>query len=208
MGASATAICDVHSAASCAVRNGDLSYSTPGESFERLQSDTSCADDEHMLIAQIAEYAFGQSERHRARRRRILPDRSLRARSPSRGDRGAEEKRETRANRPGRLSGLERVADLAEDLGFPEHERVEPGGDTAEVAGDIVSRMDVEMIDQQVALDVVCARECVDQLVARVVDARRERRVQLDPIARLEGRVLDDSRASLGTESENADPLP
>ena len=208
VGASATAICDVHGAASCAVRNGDLSYSTPGESFERLQSDASRPDHEHVLIAQIPEYAFGQSQRHRARRRRIRPDRSLRARSPSRGDGGAEEKRETRPNRPGSLSGLEGVAHLAENLGFPEHERVEPGGDTAEMARDIVAGVDVEVIDQQTALDVVRARECVDQLVARVVDARRERRVQLDPVARLEGRVLDDSRATLGTESESADPLP
>jgi hypothetical protein len=63
------------------------------------------------------------------------------------------------------------------------------------------------MVDQKIALDAVHAGERVDQLVARVLDTGAQARVQLDPVARLEPCVLDDSRAMLRAHAESADSL-
>ena len=72
---------------------------------------------------------------------------------------------------------------------------------------DVVSRVDVQMVDEQLALDAVRAGECVDQLVAGFFDPRYEARVQLDAVTRLERRVLNDDGATLGTEAESTDAL-
>ena len=69
-----------------------------------------------------------------------------------------------------RASSLERVSDLPQDLGLPEHERVETGRDAAEVAGRVLARMDVEVLNEQVARNIVNRRERVHEFVAGVVD--------------------------------------
>ena len=103
--------------------------------------------------------------------------------------------------------GRERVAHLPQDLGLAEHEGVEARGDATEVARDVLARVDVEVIEQQLARYPVCGRERVDELVARVLDAGGQARVELDAIARLERRVLEDRRAALRAEPERADAL-
>jgi hypothetical protein len=75
------------------------------------------------------------------------------------------------------------------------------------VAYDVLARVDVQVVDEQLARDVVDRRECFDELVARVLDAGGQPRVQLDPVARLEHRMLEDDRAALGTDPERADPF-
>ena len=101
--------------------------------------------------------------------------------------------------------GLERVAHLAQDLRLAEHEGVEAGGHATEVARDVLARVDVEVIEQQLARNVVRRRERVDELVARVLDAGGQACVQLDAVTRLERGVLEDGRAALGAEPERAD---
>ena len=73
------------------------------------------------------------------------------------------------------------------------------------MARNVLARVDVEVIEQQLPRHAVCGRERVDELVARVLDAGGQARVELDAIARLERSVLEDSRAALRTEPERAD---
>ena len=51
------------------------------------------------------------------------------------------------------------------------------------MARDVLARVDVEVVDEQVAVDAVRVGEDADQLVARVVHAVGEVRVQLDAVA-------------------------
>ena len=124
-----------------------------------------------------------------------------------RRDRGAEEHRERRPREPFDRAQGERVSDLAEDLRLAEHERVETGRDATEVPRDVLSRVDVEMVEQELARNVVRRRERVDELVARILDAGGQPRVQLHAVARLEHGVLEDRRAALGAKPERADAL-
>ena len=82
-----------------------------------------------------------------------------------------------------------------------------PAATRLEVARDVLAGVHVEMVEQQLARDVVRVRERVDELVARIVDARGEPRVELDAVAGLQHRVLEDRRAALGAEPERADAL-
>ena len=157
-----------------AVRDRDVRDATAFCGFERLQPDPSGAYDQHVPLAEVAERALGERERHRARCRRVRADRGLRARAPAGRNRAAEEKPQSRADGPRSLAGLVRLADLAEDLGFAQNEGVEPRGDPAEVARNVLAGMNVEVVEQQLARDVVRVRQRIDELVARIVDARGE----------------------------------
>jgi len=75
------------------------------------------------------------------------------------------------------------------------------------MAGDVVSRMDVQVVHEQRPLDAVRTRELVDELVARLLDAVREHRVQLEAVAGRQRSVLDDCRTALRSGAERADPL-
>ena len=67
--------------------------------------------------------------------------------------------------------------------------------------------MNVEMVDQKIALDTVGAGERIDQLVACVLGPGCEPRVQLDPVTGLKHGVLDDCGAMLRAHAESADSL-
>jgi N-methylhydantoinase A len=67
--------------------------------------------------------------------------------------------------------------------------------------------MDVQVIRQEPALDVMEDGQRLDELVASVVDSGRQRRVQLDAVTRLERSVLDDGRTALGAGPESAEAL-
>ena len=108
---------------------------------------------------------------------------------------------------PAALAGAERVTDLAEDLRLAEDERVEARGDATQVARDVLSRVHVEMVEQELARDAVRGRERIDELVARVVDTGGQARVELDAVTRLQHRVLEDGRAALRAGTERADAL-
>ena len=100
-----------------------------------------------------------------------------------------------------------RLSHLSEDLGFAEHERVEPRGDAAQVTRDVLARMDVEMVEQELARNAVRGRERVDELVARLLDAGGQSRVQLHAVARMEHGMLEHRRAALCAKPERADAL-
>ena len=100
-----------------------------------------------------------------------------------------------------------RLSHLAEDLGFAEHERVETRSDTAEVPRGVLTRVHVEMVEQELARNAVRRRERVDELVARFLDAGGQSRVQLDAVARVEHGVLEHRRAALCAKAESADAL-
>ena len=53
----------------------------------------------------------------------------------------------------------------------------------------------------------MCARQRIDELVARVLDSRGETCVELDAVARLQRRMLEDGGAALGAGAERADAL-
>ena len=189
------------------VRDGDVGDPATLGRLQRLQPDSTRSDDENVLLAKIAQRAFGEREGHRARGRRVRADRGLRASAAAGRDRGAEEERQPGPDRSGRPAGVERVTDLAEDLRLAEDERVEARCDAAEVARDVLSRVHVEVVEQELARDVVRRRERVDELVARVVDAGGQPRVELDAVTRLQHRVLEDGRAALRAGPERADAL-
>jgi N-methylhydantoinase A len=67
--------------------------------------------------------------------------------------------------------------------------------------------VDVEMIHERLAIDAVRVRECLDENVSSILDAVREERVELDPIARRENDVLDHLGAPLRAESERPEAL-
>ena len=190
-----------------AVHHRDLADVTTAQGLQRLQRDPARADDECPLRPQIAEHALREREGHRARRRRVRADRGLRTSAPTRGDRGAKEQLEDGPRRPVLLGVLEGLANLPEDLRFAEHERVQAGGDTREMQRDVLSRVDVEVIQQRGAVDAVRLRELVDQHVAPFGDALDEVRVQLDAIAGGKSCVLVDLGTPVGSESERAEPL-
>ena len=103
--------------------------------------------------------------------------------------------------------GRERVAHLPEDLRLPEDERVEPGRHATEVASDVLAGVHVEVVEQQLPRDAVRARKRVDELVARILDAGSQPRVELDAVAGLQHRVLQHRGAALGARPERADAL-
>ena len=172
------------------VRDGELRDPAAGGGLQRLEADAPGADDERALLSEIAERPRSERERHRAGGRGVRADRGLGAGAAAGRDRGAEEQREHRACGRGRARRVLRVPDLAEDLRFAEHERVEPRGDAAEVPADVLARVDVEVVDEQLAVDAVALREHVDQLLARALDPVREVRVELDAVAGREHGVL------------------
>ena len=174
---------------------------------EGLTSDAPRADDDEIRLAQVAEDPLGERERHRAGCRRIRADAGLRARAPAGRDRRAEQELEPWTHGSPRTPLRERGADLTEDLGLAEHERVEAGRHAAQVTCDVLTRVDVEMVEQELARNVVRGRERVDELVAGVLDAAGQPGVQLDPITGLERRVLAHDRAPLRAGPERAEPL-
>ena len=202
------ALRDLDRALARAVHQPDLNDGTTHQGRERLQPDPARSDDQHVLLAEIAEHSLCEGQRHRACRGRVRADGRLGPRAAARCDRGTKKQRELRADGARGRSRLEGVAHLAENLGFPEHERVEPRRNSAEVARGIVSRMDVQVVREELALDAVEAGQRLDQLVASVLDAGGEPGVQLDAVARLERGVLDDAGAALGAWPESADALP
>ena len=189
------------------VRDRELHDAAAGGGLQRLEPDSPSPHDEHPALAEIAENALRKRETHGAGGGRVRPDRRLRTCPTPRPDRGAEEKREHRAGRARGRSLPERVADLAENLGLAEHERVEPGRHATEVPCDVLARMDVEMVEQQSAVDAVLAGESADQLVARINDTVGEGRVQLDPVAGGEHSVLAHGGTALGSRAESANAL-
>ena len=112
-----------------------------------------------------------------------------------------------RPDRSLRLRSGERVADLAEDLGLTEDERVQPCRDAAEVSRDVFAGVDVEVVDEQLTRNLVRIREGVDELVPRVLDAGGQARVELDAVARLQRSVLGDRRAALDPCAERSEAL-
>ena len=156
--------------------------------LERLPPDPTGADHERLALPQIAERPLGEGERHRARGRGIRSDRRLHACAPPCGDRGAEEQRQNTPRRRCCARVGEARSDLAENLRLPEHERVETGCDATQMPRDVLTCVDVEVVDEKRPIDAVGARQLVDQLVAGVVDALLEIRVQLAPGNRSSGR--------------------
>ena len=73
--------------------------------------------------------------------------------------------------------------------------------------GDVLARVDVEVLDERRALDPVRLGERVHERIARVLDSVDEVRVQLDAVARREHRVLEHLRAALGAEPERPETL-
>ena len=189
------------------VRDGDVGDPATFGRLQRLQPDATGSDDQNVLLAKIAQRAFGEREGHRARGRRVRADRGLRASATAGRDRRAEEERQSGPDRSGRPAGAERVTDLAEDLRLAENERVEARCDATQVARDVLSRVHVEVVEQELARDAVRRRERIDELVARVVDTGGQSRVELDAVTRLQHRVLEDGRAALRAGTERADAL-
>ena len=195
------ALGDVDRARLRAIRDGDSHDPATLGRLQRLQPDATRADDEKAPVAEIAQRPFCERESHRARGRRIRADRGLGAGPPASGDRGTEEQRETRPDRSLRRPRLERVADLAEDLRLAQDEGVEPGGDAAQMAGDVLARVHVEVVEKELARDGVRGRQSIDELVARILDSGRQLRVELDAVARLQNRVLENGGTALGTRA-------
>ena len=188
-----------------AVGDGDVPDAAGGDRLERLEPDSPCTDNEHAARRDVAEHALGERERHRARRRGIRTDRGLRSRSAPGGDRSS---RQQRQHLPDVIAAVtEGIAHLAEDLGFPQHERVQPRGDATQMPGNVLTRVDVEMLDERRALDSVHLCERVHERIARVLDSVDEVRVQLDAIARREHRMLEHLRAALGAQPERSETL-
>ena len=100
---------------------------------------------------------------------------------------------------PARLEG---VAHLPEDLGLAEDERVQARGHAAQVARDVLVDVDVQVVDEQVAVDAVRAGEHVDHLVAGALDAVGEVGVELDAVAGREHGVLLHRGAARGARPE------
>ena len=192
---------------SCPVRNGDARDPAARRHCERLPADPARADDEEVPLAQIAEHTLGESERHRARRRRVLADARLGTGPSTRRDRGAEEEVEAGPHRSLRPPCGECAADLAEDFGLTEDERVQPSRDAAQVARDILAGVDVEVVDEQFTRYPVRRREDIDELVPRILDPGGQARVQLDPVARLQHSVLRDRGAALDPRAERSEAL-
>ncbi len=151
--------------------------------LQRLHRDASRPEDQHALVTEIAEHPFGQCERHRAGGGRVRADRGLGTRAPTGCDSRAEEQRKHRPRRSGGARFLERVADLPENLGLAEHERVEAGRNPAEMTRDILACVHVEVVGEQTPVDPMLAREDGDQLLARLLDSAGEVRIQLNSIA-------------------------
>ena len=189
------------------VGDHQVSYTATLRCLERLKPDAPGADHQDARIADTAESAVRERERHRARRRRVRPDRSLRARTPRRREGAAEENREAGSGRALLARQPVRLSNLAEDLGFAEHERVETRSDAAEVPCGVLTRVNVEMVDQELARNAVCRRERVDELVAGFLDAGGQSRIQLDAVTRVEHCVLEYRGAALCAKAESADAL-
>lgn len=187
------------------VRSGNALHAATRRRLQRLESDAPRTDDKHMAVAQVSQDPLRERERHRARGRRIRPDRGLRARPPTGCDRGPEEQRECRAGSLPRV--LESVSNLSQDLRLTENERVEPCRHAGEMTRNVLARVDVEVVDERRAVDRVRVRESVDQRIARAFDAVDEVRVQLDAVARRKNGVLGHLRAALGPETESAESL-
>ena len=175
--------------------------------LQRLQPDAPGSDHEDPPVAKLSEHALGERERQRARGRRVRADSGLRTSATTGRDRRAEEQGEDVADRLLLHGGRERLSHLPQDLGLAEHEGVEARGHTAEVARDVLARVDVEVIEQQLRADTPCAVESASTSSSRAPRRRRSSCVELDAIARLERRVLEDGRAALRTEPERADAL-
>jgi hypothetical protein len=75
------------------------------------------------------------------------------------------------------------------------------------MARDVLAGMDVQMVDEQVALDVVAVREHADQLLPRLVQAADEVGVELDAIAGGEHRMLLDRGTTPRGGAQPAEPL-
>jgi len=187
-----------------AIRNREPGDPTTFRRLQCLERDATGAHDEDLPVAEIAEDALGEGEGQRAGRRRVRADRRFRARSAPGRDGGAKEEGDARADRARGAPRRECLPDLAEDLGLPEHERVETGRDSAEMSRRVLACMDVEMVEEQIVRNPVRRRESVDELVPRVLDLGREMGVQLHAVARLEHRVLDHDWAALAPEPEHS----
>ncbi len=72
---------------------------------------------------------------------------------------------------------------------------------------DVLARVDVEVVDEVGARDLVRIGKGIDQRLARIVHAVDEEGVQLDPVAGREHRMLEHLGTALGTESQRAEAL-
>ena len=187
------------------VRYRQVRDAATGQRPQRLRPDPARAQDERPLAVEGPEDALGERDRHRARGSRARPERRLGASPTSGRDRRAEQELEDRAR--GSPCRLVRVSNLAEDLCLAEDEGVEAGSDPREMSGDVLARVDVEMVDERRGVDVVCVGERGHERVARVVHVVCERRVELDAVTRRERDVLDDLGAPVGPETERAEAL-
>ena len=112
---------------------------------------------------------------------------SERARRPQRSRCGRGASVRARPFRPPRPE-LDRVTDLAEDLRLAEDERVEAGCDAAQVARDVLSRVHVEVVEQELARDVVRVERASTSSSRASSTPEVESRVELDAVARLQHR--------------------
>jgi N-methylhydantoinase A len=189
------------------VRQGDPRDPATLGGLERLQPDSTRTDDQNLLVTKLAQRTFCERQGHRARSCGVRADRGLGASAATCRDRGAEEQCEPRADRSLCDARFEGATHLAEDLRLAEHEGVETGGHTAQVTRDVLAGVHVEVVDKELARDSVRRREHVDELVARILHAGGQPRVELDAVARLQHGVLEDRRTALGTRPERADAL-
>src|SRR5690606_27369135 len=100
----------------------------------------------------------------------------------------AEQKRQGRADEPpgalaglaawtlwrraGLLGGLKSVDHLAEDLRFADHQGVETGGHTTEMAHSLFAREVIGVLNKALRVHVVQLRQKIDQHAACIGDAR------------------------------------
>ena len=190
-----------------AVRDRGLRHPAARRGLEALERDPAGADHQKPAVAQVTEDSLGQRDRHRARGRRVCPDLGLAAGPATGRDRRAEQELEHGAGRSGRAPLVEGAPDLTQDLGLAQDERVETGGDATQMTRHVLAGVHVQVLDEQLPLDVVAAREHVDQFLARLVDAACEVRVELHPVAGREHGVLLDRRAASGAGPEVAQAL-
>ena len=162
---------------------------------------------EHAALPEVAEDALRERERHRARSRGVRADRRLGTRTPPGRHHRPPEQTKLRAKGAVTVGCVEGVPHLPEDLGLPEDERIEARSNPAEMPRGVLAGVHVEMVDEDVAVDAVCAGELGDELLAGVGEPRRQPRVQLDAVAGLQGHVLDNRRAVARSEAERADAL-
>ena len=144
----------------------DLADALRPQVLRRQRADLAGADHQHAAAVEAAENLARQRHRGKAHRDRPFAERGLRAHALADAERRVKEAGEHRADALARGRHLERVLDLAEDLRFADHQRVEAGGHTEQVPRGVLVGPHEDVRLERLGGQPVVAVEELDQLTA------------------------------------------